>query len=96
MMRRRLDNSERAERPRNNLEFYLTILFISIVRAYQVVISPLLAKRCRYIPSCSSYMIEAIRIHGLRGIIMGVKRVFRCHPWGGFGFDPVAKSNSKK
>lgn len=44
-------------------------------------------------PSCSSYMIEAIKIHGMKGVFLGVKRISRCHPWGGFGFDPVPKSD---
>lgn len=57
---------------------------------YQLVISPLLGPRCRYIPTCSQYAIEALQIHGtVKGTVLSVKRICRCHPWGGFGYDPV-------
>ena len=60
------------------------------IRAYQLAISPLLAPACRFEPSCSSYAIEAVQRHGaLRGSWLAAKRVGRCHPWGGFGCDPV-------
>jgi uncharacterized protein len=60
------------------------------IRAYQVALSPLLAPACRFEPSCSRYAIEAIERHGaLRGTWLAAKRIGRCHPWGGFGHDPV-------
>ena len=63
---------------------------ILLVRAYQVLISPVLGNNCRYMPSCSAYTIEAMEKWGpLRGIWMGMKRVSRCHPWHAGGFDPV-------
>lgn len=63
-----------------------------LIRFYQLVISPLLGPRCRYIPTCSQYAIEAIQYHGSwRGSLLTVKRVCRCHPWGGSGYDPVPK-----
>ena len=65
-------------------------LFILIVRGYQVVIGPLLPAACRYYPSCSVYMIEALEKHGaMRGGLMGVRRILRCHPFHVGGYDPV-------
>lgn len=62
------------------------------VRFYQIAISPLLGSNCRYQPTCSHYMIEAIEEWGvIRGVWLGLKRIFRCHPWAGFGPDPVPK-----
>ena len=63
---------------------------MTLVRAYQVALSPLTGGACRFTPSCSAYAVEAIRIHGAgRGLWLAVRRVARCHPWGGFGHDPV-------
>jgi uncharacterized protein len=60
------------------------------IRLYQIVLSPLLGPRCRYWPSCSNYVGEAVRLHGfVAGLRLGVARLLRCHPWGGSGFDPV-------
>lgn len=65
-------------------------VIILIVRFYQAAISPWLGRSCRFEPSCSSYMTEAVREWGaVKGGWMGIKRVARCHPWGGSGFDPV-------
>jgi putative membrane protein insertion efficiency factor len=63
---------------------------IASVRAYQVAISPWTPAACRYNPTCSSYAIEAIDKHGSRrGGWLALRRIGRCHPWGGSGFDPV-------
>lgn len=63
---------------------------ISIIRFYQIFISPLIGNNCRYHPTCSEYFIESLKIHGpIKGTILGVKRISKCHPWGGKGFDPV-------
>ena len=65
----------------------LAILF---VRFYQYAIRPLLPNACRYTPSCSAYAIEAIDKYGaIKGMWLGLKRILRCHPWGGQGYDPV-------
>ena len=62
---------------------------IAGVRVYQFTLGPILGGRCRYEPSCSLYAIEAIRLHGpIRGAWLSVKRISRCHPWGGHGYDP--------
>jgi putative membrane protein insertion efficiency factor len=60
------------------------------VKFYQRAIRPLLPNTCRYTPSCSEYAIEAIHKYGaFKGSWLGLKRILRCHPWGGQGYDPV-------
>jgi putative membrane protein insertion efficiency factor len=60
------------------------------LRAYKLALSPLFFGCCRFTPSCSDYMAGAIRVHGIfRGTSLGVRRLLRCHPFGGHGFDPV-------
>jgi len=64
--------------------------FILLVKIYQGAISPLLPNACRYTPTCSQYMIEALKKYGLfYGAWLGLKRILRCHPWGGHGHDPL-------
>ena len=70
-------------------------LLILLVRAYQVVLSPLFSGCCRFEPSCSNYMIEALQTHGvLKGFCLGVRRLLRCHPFGESGYDPVPPAKS--
>lgn len=65
------------------------LCLIAMVRAYQILISPWLGANCRFTPTCSAYMIEAITKYGcLRGTCKGVRRIFRCHPWNPGGHDP--------
>jgi putative membrane protein insertion efficiency factor len=65
-------------------------LAILLVRAYQAVLSPFFGGACRFTPSCSAYAVEAIETHGAaRGLALAVRRIARCHPFGGFGHDPV-------
>ena len=64
-------------------------LLIRAVRCYQHLISPWLGARCRYQPSCSQYFIDAVKKYGaLSGSWRGLRRIGRCHPWGGSGYDP--------
>lgn len=57
---------------------------------YKACISPMLPPSCRYTPTCSEYAVEAVMRHGIfRGGWLAVKRILRCHPWGGSGYDPV-------
>ncbi|MGN1233933.1 MAG: membrane protein insertion efficiency factor YidD [Candidatus Cryptobacteroides sp.] len=64
--------------------------FIVLIRFYQVCISPLKPPTCRFTPTCSAYALEALRKHGLfKGSYLAVRRILRCHPWGGSGYDPV-------
>lgn len=69
---------------------------IALIRFYQIFISPLCPGVCRYQPTCSQYMIEAIKTHGcIKGVWLGIKRICRCHPWGGSGFDPVPAKETR-
>lgn len=61
-----------------------------LVWFYKIIISPLMPATCRFQPTCSSYMIDALKKHGpFYGLFLGLKRIGRCHPWGGSGYDPV-------
>lgn len=65
-------------------------IVLALIRAYQVVLSPIFGGRCRFHPSCSNYGLEAVATHGARrGSWLAVKRIGRCHPWHEGGFDPV-------
>lgn len=70
----------------------LSKLAVGLIRAYQFALSPWLGRRCRHLPSCSAYAIEAIQRFGpLRGGWLAVKRISHCHPWGTSGYDPVPR-----
>jgi putative membrane protein insertion efficiency factor len=65
-------------------------ILVFLLRAYQLVLSPMLGQNCRFYPSCSHYAIEALRSHGAaRGSYLSLRRVCRCHPWNEGGLDPV-------
>lgn len=65
-------------------------LLLAAVRGYQLLVSPLLPSACRYYPTCSRYAAEAIEHYGAAsGAALAARRVLRCHPWGGHGYDPV-------
>ena len=65
-------------------------LLLGPIRVYQYAISPLMASHCRHYPTCSQYAIEAINRHGaLKGFLLAVRRLLRCHPWAEGGYDPV-------
>ena len=67
---------------------------IKTIRLYQLILSPLLGSNCRFEPTCSQYFIEAVEINGaLKGSVMGIKRLLKCHPWHPGGFDPVCKNH---
>lgn len=70
--------------------------FILAIKFYQKFISPLCPGCCRFRPTCSQYAVEAVKIHGLcKGVYLTAKRLLRCHPWGGSGYDPVPRAKSK-
>ena len=63
---------------------------IGLVKLYRLTISPWLGMNCRFQPTCSEYAIEALQKHGVfKGSWLAAKRIGRCHPWGGSGYDPV-------
>ena len=63
---------------------------LGLVWVYRLLISPWLGNNCRFDPSCSQYAMDALRMHGaFRGSWLAIKRIGRCHPWGGSGYDPV-------
>lgn len=71
-------------------------VFILLIRCYQVLISPFTQASCRFEPTCSNYAIKAFEKHGFfKGFVLTFKRLIRCHPWGGFGFDPVPEKKDK-
>jgi putative membrane protein insertion efficiency factor len=68
----------------------LSFPFIILIKLYQWLISPWLGSKCRYTPTCSHYGIEALKKYGpIKGLWLTIKRIARCHPWGGHGYDPV-------
>ncbi|MGD8306132.1 MAG: membrane protein insertion efficiency factor YidD [Ignavibacteria bacterium] len=72
------------------LIFILTVPIIILIKLYQLIVSPLFPSSCRYTPTCSNFALQALRKYGLfKGGWLGLKRIFRCHPWGGSGYDPV-------
>lgn len=68
----------------------LTALLLLPIYFYQRCISPLTPPSCRFTPTCSEYAVQALRKHGpLKGLYLTIRRLLRCHPWGGSGYDPV-------
>ena len=68
----------------------LSLMISTVIRAYQLLVAPILPPSCRFYPSCSHYAAEAVQRHGAwRGLGFAVRRLLRCHPWGGSGYDPV-------
>ncbi|MEP7317082.1 MAG: membrane protein insertion efficiency factor YidD [Panacibacter sp.] len=68
----------------------LSYPFILLIKIYQYVISPVLGPKCRFTPTCSQYAAEALKKHGLfKGMWLSIKRISRCRPGGGHGYDPV-------
>lgn len=68
----------------------ITYPFVLLVRFYQIAISPLKPPTCRFTPTCSSYALEALKRYGLfKGGMLAIRRIMRCHPSGGSGYDPV-------
>lgn len=75
---------------RKSLATLLAWPLLAVVGFYRLAVSPWLGVNCRYQPSCSQYAMDALRLHGaVQGSWLAAKRIGRCHPWGGSGFDPV-------
>jgi len=67
-----------------------TFPLLILIRGYQLIISPLLGSNCRFMPTCSEYAMESLRSYGLiKGCYLTIKRIGKCHPWGGHGYDPI-------
>ena len=78
----------------------ISYILITIIKTYQLLVSPYLGNNCRYLPTCSDYFIESLEEHGiLKGSVKGMKRILTCHPikilGGGDGYDPVLKKKDK-
>ena len=73
-----------------SLEHGCTSLGLTVISSYRILISPVLPRSCRFSPTCSEYTQQALRKHGiLKGSMLGLRRILRCHPLGGSGLDPV-------
>jgi len=71
---------------------WFNYIIIFPIRVYQIFISPILGKNCRFNPTCSNYMIQAVNEWGVfYGFFLGIRRITKCHPWGGTGDDPIPK-----
>ena len=67
-------------------------ILIRLIKLYKLLISPLTGHSCRYLPTCSDYCIDALKTYGLlKGLLLSLKRILSCNPWGNGGFDPVKK-----
>lgn len=72
------------------------LVLVGLIRAYQLLVSPLLGPVCRYAPSCSSYAVQAVQRHGaVRGTWLAGRRLLRCHPWAPGGWDPVPAARTR-
>ena len=72
----------------------ISIVLLALIRGYQLLISPMFPPSCRYLPTCTSYAREAVTLHGpVRGGWLALRRLVRCHPWGGSGYDPVPENS---
>ena len=75
----------------------LTYPLIICVKIYQLFLSPIIGQNCRYLPSCSEYTVECLKQFGIiKGIFLSFKRISKCHPWGGSGYDPVPNKLEEK
>ena len=71
-------------------------IIISLIRAYQYLLSPFFGQHCRFYPSCSSYAVNAVQEHGvIKGLSLAIRRLGRCHPWHEGGYDPVPQNTNK-
>ena len=80
----------------NIFEKSIKILILILLKAYKFLISPFLGTNCRFLPSCSDYACEAITKKGvIKGGVLAIKRLTKCHPWGKSGYDPVKKQKKE-
>jgi len=82
---------------KKNLNNLLIVPVIMVIKAYQLLLSPILKTNCRFLPTCSEYSIAALKEQGLlKGSYYSLKRILKCHPLGGYGYDPVPKKINKE
>jgi putative membrane protein insertion efficiency factor len=74
----------------------LFIILASPIYFYRYAISPFTPASCRHVPTCSAYAIEAVKVHGIKGVWMAMVRLSKCHPWGTSGYDPVLPKGMRK
>ena len=75
----------------------VTYPLILLIRVYQLIVSPMLGSNCRFMPTCSEYALESLKVYGLiKGTYLTIKRIGKCHPWGGHGYDPIPNKMDKK
>ena len=74
----------------NRIKKIINAPLLFLIFLYQNLISPILGPKCRFTPTCSQYSAEALKKHGpIKGVWISLSRIFKCHPWGGKGYDPV-------
>ena len=74
-----------------------THLLIKFIKIYKYLVSPMIGPSCRYLPTCSDYSVEALKTYGfVKCLLLTLKRIMSCHPWGNSGFDPVKKEIKAK
>lgn len=77
-------------------KFFSLLLMVPIL-AYRYMISPMIAPRCRYLPTCSSYALEALKVHGpVKGLYLALRRIARCHPLAEHAYDPVPPADDHR
>ena len=75
----------------------VTYPLILLIRVYQLIVSPMLGSNCRFMPTCSEYALESLKVYGLiKGTYLTIKRIGKCHPWGSNGYDPIPTKMEKK
>ncbi len=75
----------------------VTYPLILLIRVYQLMVSPMLGSNCRFMPTCSEYALESLKVYGLiKGTYLTIKRIGKCHPWGSNGYDPIPTKIEKK
>jgi putative membrane protein insertion efficiency factor len=79
------------------LKSLLIMFFLGLIKVYRLGVSPFMPSRCRFLPTCSEYAYLAFQEYGiLQGLKLTVKRLLRCHPWGGAGLDPLPQKRLKE
>jgi len=74
----------------------ITFPLILLIRGYQLIVSPILGSNCRFMPTCSEYAMESFKTYGLiKGSFLTIKRIGKCHPFGGHGYDPIPTKMEK-